>query len=424
MDSARAGIAALDEICKMASGSAVVLVTDRPDVETAVEALRRGVTDYLWRPFDADRLRGILSDVAAHRPARGSKANPARGEGARGGVGPLVGQSKAMQRIGEIVERIAPSSATVIITGESGTGKEVVARALHERSRRRHLPFEAVNCGAISPTLTETELFGHERGSFTGADRQHKGYFERAGGGTLFLDEITEMALELQVKLLRILETGLYTRVGGETGLTMDARVLAATNRPVDEALAAGRLRDDLYYRLKVFQIYLPPLRDRTDDIPPLVDHFLDRLGSIEGVRKRMSPDALEVLAGYPWPGNVRELRNVVHSASILTAGDTIGVDVLPGDVRRGEPNREFDSSRVSLPVGLPLAEVERRVIIATLASHHGDKVTAAKILGISLKTLYTRLHRYRKADSAKSAVDRVLHSRGGDGTSKGSQHG
>jgi DNA-binding NtrC family response regulator len=399
--SARAGIAALDEVCDAAASAAVVLITDRPNVDTAVEALRRGVADYLWRPVDVERLRGILAELATTHRRRPAPAADAAPDGPPQPCAGLVGRSRPLQHIYELIERVGPTSATVIVTGESGTGKEVVARALHEHSRRRRWPFEAVNCGAISTTLTETELFGHERGSFTGAERRHKGYFERAGRGTLFLDEITEMPSELQVKLLRILETGEYTRVGGETGLAMEARVIAATNRDVDEAVAAGQLREDLYYRLKVFQIYLPPLRDRADDIPLLVDHFLEQLRLIEGVRKQMSPEALEVLCGYPWPGNVRELRNVVHSSSVMAAGPVIRAEELPDEVRRGEPDREFDCSRVSLPIGLTLTEIEHRVIVATLASHHGDKTKAANVLGISLKSLYTRLNRYRKAEVA-----------------------
>jgi DNA-binding NtrC family response regulator len=398
--SAKSGIAALDDICDGAHGSAVVLITDRPNVDTAVEALRRGVADYLWRPVDVDRLRGLLRDLAGARRRRLDAQAPASDGDAGSGassISGLVGRSKPMRHVYELIDRVGPTSATVIVTGESGTGKEVVARALHDRSHRCRAPFEAVNCGAISATLTETELFGHERGSFTGAERRHKGYFERAGRGTVFLDEFTEMPLELQVKLLRILETGVYTRVGGETGLPMEARVIAATNRDVNQAVADGKLREDLYYRLKVFQIYVPPLRDRVDDIPDLVDHFLEQLRVIEGSRKQMSPQAMEVLQHYPWPGNVRELRNVVHSSSVMTSGSVIEVASLPREVRRGEPDREFDASRVSLPVGMTLGEVERRMIIATLAAQHGDKARAAKVLGISLKTLYSRLHRYRR---------------------------
>jgi DNA-binding NtrC family response regulator len=394
-------VTTLDEMADLAPGSAVVMVTDRDQMDTVVEAFRRGViTDCLWRPLDLHHLRRILAEVSAHvrLPARRLPPPSAGGEGR---LGALVGRSKPMQRIYELIECVAPSSASVIIAGESGTGKELVARALHERSRRFRYPFEAVNCGAISPGLTETELFGHERGSFTGADRQHKGCFERAGRGTLFLDEITEMPLDLQVKLLRILETGVYMRVGGENGVAMEARVIAATNRSVDRALADGHLREDLYYRLKVFQIYLSPLRDRSDDIPLLVDHFLDQLGLVEGVRKQMSPEAMEVLCRYPWPGNVRELRNAVHSSSVMTVGDVIGVESLPVEVARGEPDQEFDSSRVSLPVGLCLREVERRMIVATLASQQGNKAKTAEMLGISLKTLYTRLHRYHEAGGA-----------------------
>ena len=394
-----AGLGILDDL-GVTPDSPVVLIGNHLDGDTAVEALRRGVTDYLPTPLDRGRLRAILAHAASGARPRGH-ADPPEQTGERTRFGGLIGRSKPMQRIYDMIERVAPTSATVIVTGESGTGKEAAARTIHEYSRRQGGPFEAINCGAISPQLFESELFGHERGSFTGADRRHKGCVERASRGTLLLDEITEMPAELQVKLLRILETGLFTRVGGETGIRMDARVIAATNRNVTQAVADGVLREDLYYRLKVFQIYLPPLRDRVDDIELLAEHFLDRLSATEGPRKRLDEEACEVLRRYSWPGNVRELRNVVHSASIMTRSEVIDASALPEEVRRSEPEREFGISKVSVLVGLPLAEVERRIILATLAHHGDNKARTAEALGISLKTLYTKLHRYQVMPSA-----------------------
>jgi DNA-binding NtrC family response regulator len=302
-----------------------------------------------------------------------------------------------MKRVHALIERVAPSPATVIVSGESGTGKEVVARALHDLSGRRNGPFEAVNCGALAPSLMESELFGHERGSFTGADRRHHGCFERAHGGTLFLDEVTEMSPDLQVKLLRILESGQFTRVGGETKVAADARMIAATNRDVREALANGALREDLYYRLKVFQIDLPPLRERLDDVGPLVDYFLDRLQEADGVRKVFDPAAIDALMSYTWPGNIRELRNAVQRSYILANDRVIDVKALPPEVvgRRESAATPPGPPHVTAYVGRSLADVERQMIEATLAHHQGKKARAAQDLGISLKTLYTRLHEY-----------------------------
>jgi DNA-binding NtrC family response regulator len=385
----------LDELSRVPK-LAVVLTTREPRLETAIEALRHGVMDYIRKPGDLDRLALALGEVA-RRPARAAVSEAAAPERpAR--VGGLVSASTAMQRVCGMIERVAPSGATVIVSGESGTGKDVVARTLHDLSRRSAGPFEAVNCGAIAPSLMESELFGHERGSFTGADRRHRGCFERASGGTLFLDEVTEMPPDLQVKLLRILETGEFTRVGGEAGMATDARMIAATNRNVREALSDGTLREDLYYRLKVFQIDLPPLRERMDDVEPLVDHFLERLQATEGVRKVFDPAAIDALRSYTWPGNIRELRNAVQSGYILTEDRVIDVDALPPEVRHGRAVGEGDSGGdhdFSPQVGRSLADIERQMIEATLLHHGGNKAQAAKDLGISLKTLYTRLHEY-----------------------------
>jgi DNA-binding NtrC family response regulator len=306
-----------------------------------------------------------------------------------------------MQTLYDQLNRVAPTSATVLLIGQSGTGKELAAQTLHQLSRRKRAPFLAVNCGAISPQLIESELFGHEKGSFTGADRQHKGFFERANGGTLFLDEITEMSKDLQVKLLRVLETGTFLRVGLPQPIVTDVRVIAATNQQPEKAVAEGKLRDDLYHRLNVFPIQMPSLRERGPDIELLAQYFLDTFNKEEGTHKRFSQDALNRLYDHPWPGNVRELKNCVHRAFIM-ADDVIGTlrpDEAPGTVV------EEDSATLTVRVGTPLDDIERRVTMATLAQCGNVKRRAAEILGISVKTLYNRLEAYAASDSAAREV-------------------
>lgn len=312
-----------------------------------------------------------------------------------------------MQRIYEQISRVAGTSVTVFITGESGTGKEVVAQTLHDLSRRRTRPFLAVNCGAISPHLIESEIFGHEKGSFTGAERQHQGFFERAGGGTLFLDEITEMPLDLQVKLLRVLETGRFMRVGSTVSQEADVRIVAATNRLPSQAVAAGKLREDLYYRLNVFPIELPPLRERLSDVALLAQHFLVGISEQEGRLRHFTPAALARLGSYQWPGNVRELRNVVQRAYIMATGDVIDDDWLPTPGEAGQSHRAPvslpESARgvesVSLAIGTSLAQAERLLMLATLRHYDNQKERTAAVLGISLKTLYNRLKEYAAED-------------------------
>jgi two-component system response regulator AtoC len=307
--------------------------------------------------------------------------------------GPLVGASPLMKQVYDQISRVAPTSATVLIVGESGTGKELVARTLHDLSRRRNEPYVALNCSSLSPMLIESELFGHEKGSFTGADRQHHGVFERATRGTLFLDEVTEMPMELQVKLLRVLESGSFTRTGGETSLPVDIRFLAATNRRPEEAVKEGKLRADLYYRLKVFQLSLQTLRDRVDDVPLLAEHVLAQISESEGQTKRFTPGALAMLAAYAWPGNVRELKNAVYSGYIL-AGSEITVECLPAEILNPAT---MPAGLISMSVGLTIAEAEQRLILATLGHFAGRKLEAAEALGISLKTLYNRIRSYRR---------------------------
>ena len=346
-------------------GAQVVLITGHASVETAVEALRRGATDYLTKPVDLARLKAILANVARTRELQ-AEIGSLRGELRKlGRFGPLVGASAAMGAVYDLIARVAPTDATVCIVGESGTGKEVVAQAVHELSRRRKEAFVPVNCGAVSPNLIESTLFGHEKGSFTGAERMHRGVFEQATGGTLFLDEVSEMPAELQVKLLRVLETGTVMRIGGEKAIGVDVRVIAATNRVPEQAVQEGRLREDLWYRLNVFPIGLPPLRERAGDIEVLAEHFLGELNAAGQTRKRWSAGARAALQRYGWPGNVRELKNLVHRAYIL-AEEEIGVECLPAEVVGG------GSSAV-------VAELPRRERHRRAGRHTGGASRAAR---------------------------------------------
>lgn len=301
--------------------------------------------------------------------------------------------SPAMQRLIGQLDRVATTDITMLAVGESGAGKEVVARAVHERSNRRTGPFVAVNCGAIAPTLIESELFGHEKGGFTGALEQKAGYFEQAQAGTLFLDEVTEMPLEMQIKLLRVLESRTFQRVGGDTLLVSDVRILAATNRDPMDAVRSGHLREDLLYRLAVFPLQIPPLRERTEDIVPLARHFLNEFNAMEQTDKAFSPGTLERLVRYDWPGNVRELKNAVYRAYILA--DKL-VEIGNPNLANQPPRPTTVDGVVSVRVGTTLADTQREIILATLSRYDGDKRQAARALGISLKTLYNRLDVYR----------------------------
>ncbi|MDR7297824.1 DNA-binding NtrC family response regulator [Pelomonas aquatica] len=407
---------------KLVANSEVVLCTGHANLETSIQALRLGAADYLIKPVNLTQLQGVLSRIMKPAALQAEVQDLTANLAQSGHFGHLWGRSAPMQRIYEQISRVAGTSVSVFITGESGTGKEVVAQTVHDLSRRRKRPFLAVNCGAISPNLIESEIFGHEKGSFTGADRQHQGFFERASGGTLFLDEITEMPLELQVKLLRVLETGRFMRVGSTVSQETDVRIIAATNRQPYQAVSSGKLREDLLYRLNIFPIDLPPLRDRAADIPLLANHFLAAICEQEGEVRRFTPAAIAALVEYPWPGNVRELRNAVQRAYVMAQGDVIDETWLPssGDaggmsgwgtlsgahetatpvhapatlaadipvVAEGVPS-------ITLPIGSSVAQAERALMLATLRhfNHHKERTAAA--LGISLKTLYNRLKEY-----------------------------
>jgi two-component system response regulator AtoC len=383
------GLDLLQDIEASGGGGQVILITGHASVDTAVQALRRGASDYLVKPVDFARVKAVLANVVRTRELREEIGN-LRGELRElGRFGPLIGASPAMQKVYDLITKVAPTEATVLLYGETGTGKEVVAQAIHSLSKRRKEAFLPINCGAVSANLIESELFGHERGSFTGADRLHRGYFERADRGTLMLDEVTEMPIELQVKLLRVLETSKVTRIGGSQAFDVNVRVIAATNVRPEDAVAKGKLREDLLYRLNVFPIQLPSLRDRREDVELLADHFLAELNKEHGTRKQFSRAAIQRLMVHNWPGSVRELKNLVHRAFIL-AEDEITVDNLP---LGGE---EVSSSALQVKVGTSIADVERRLIMATLEQCDGDKKKAAQILGVSVKTLYNRLNEFR----------------------------
>jgi DNA-binding NtrC family response regulator len=398
----------IDLLKDLESGAAteVVLMTGHADVESAVQALRLGASDYLTKPLDIGHLKSILANVANMQPSMAGSGQAAdarrdgdgREEGTAqevGRLGLLLGASEPMLQTYEMMTRVAPTDATVLLVGESGTGKDLAATTLHLLSRRAKAPFLPLNCGAISPTLIESELFGHERGSFTGAQHRHKGYFERAHGGTLFLDEISEMPIELQVKLLRVLETGTLARIGGDQQVAVDVRVIAATNRDPHRAVADGKLREDLLYRLQVFPIQMPPLSERSGDVDLLATYFLDQLNERQGTAKRFSGEALERLQNHTWPGNVRELKNVIHRAFIM-ADEEITPRCLPREV-----GGEAGAARsLHFQVGASISDVEHRLIVATLDAYAGNKRKTAEVLGVSLKTLYNRLNTYRVSEA------------------------
>ncbi len=387
-----------------------ILITGHASVESAVEALRLGASDYLTKPVNLQRLKAVLSRVPRSGELR-AEIGAMRGELDRlGRFGRLVGRSPAMRDVYDRIARVAPTEATVLVMGESGTGKEIVARTIHDLSRRRKHPFIAINCGAISPNLIENEMFGHERGSYTGADRMHKGYFEQADGGTLFLDEITEMPLELQVRLLRVLETGTFMRIGTTRTIETDVRIIAATNRDPREAVRAGKLRDDLYHRLNVFPLEIAPLRARSDDIELIASHFLEEMNQACGTRKKFAPGALARMRQHPWPGNVRELKNYIHRVFIM-AGDE-GLEGPTLDIEQA-PVRALSSiatststPSITVPLGTPLSVAARELILSTLEHCGGERKRTAEMLGICTKTLYNRLREYGIRDGHRAMGD------------------
>ena len=376
----------------------VLILTAHGTPEVSLEAQHGGASHYFTKPLDLARFRHVLSQVArTHELKKEANVFPNK-LSALGLFGPMVGSSPCMQQVYEQVIRSASTDINVLITGETGVGKELVAATLHQFSMRHEGPYLETNCGAIPHHLIESEFFGHEPGSFTGASQLHRGCFERANGGTLLLDEITEMPIELQVKLLRVLETRKFVRVGGDREIEADFRVVATSNRVPEAAIVGGRLRQDLFYRLKGLRIHVPPLRMRGDDLDLLAGHFLAELNRSEGTSKKLGRSALDQMRRYSWPGNVRELKNVVHQAYIF-ADDEITVKHLPMEVAADVAFRaeaESALSELGIIAGMPLAEAEKRLILGTLKLHGNNRKEAAKALVISLRTLYNHLKSYK----------------------------
>jgi DNA-binding NtrC family response regulator len=371
----------------------VLLMTAYGSIDRAVEAMKEGAQDFLTKPLDYPKLRSTLEAALENSAQRKNTVRLASALGRGAGLGTLVGLSRPMKAVYKLIQTVAGSDTPAIITGESGTGKELVARTIHDLSARANKPFIAINSAAIPEGLIESEVFGHERGAFTGAVNSRPGCFELANGGTLFLDEIGEMPISLQPKLLRILEDGKVRRLGGSSEVRFDVRVVTATNREPKDAIDAGLLRSDLYYRLAVFTLAMPALRERLDDIPLLTQHFISQFNRKHNVGvEGLSSEALELLMGYPWPGNVRELRNILERAIILASRGWVEPSHLPPYVRRASVAA---GGPIAIPPGATLAEAERILILETLERVGQNKAEAARQLGLDTKTIRNKLHTY-----------------------------
>lgn len=380
----------------------VIMLTGHGTIETAVSAMKEGAYDYLTKPLDIGRLRILIEKALEKGAALREVTLLRRRLKEMWGLGTLVGKSPAMQEVYRLIELVAPTPGRILILGESGTGKELVARCIHELSPRGKGPFVAVNCSAIPETLLESEIFGHEKGAFTGALERRIGCFEMAHGGTLFLDEVAEMSPSTQAKFLRLLQDGVLKRIGGTTELTVDVRVLAATNKDPLTAIQDGALREDLYYRLQVCAITLPPLRDRKEDIPLLIQAFLEEFNAkYERQVHAVDEAALHVMMEYWWPGNVRELRNAIERAMMTCQSEVIHPADLPLTIRTPPAAPVSDQGdAIRVPVGTTIEQAERDLILRTLAANQNNKTRAAAVLGISLKTLHNKLHRYGVRDA------------------------
>jgi len=387
------GIELVKKLRGLEEPPAVVVMTAFGAVDTAIDAMRAGAEEYLTKPLNLDELIVVLDKVLANQAMRRETAQLRKRVRDRVAPGNMVGSSPPMQRVFEIVEQVAPSRATVLITGESGTGKELVANAIHQRSPRANGAFIKLHCAALAESLLESELFGHEKGSFTGAMNRKDGRFSLADGGTLFLDEIGEISPSLQVKLLRFLQEHEFERVGGTQTLHVDVRVIAATNRNLKDEVAHGRFREDLYYRLNVVNIETPPLRERRSDVPAIAKFFLDRYAKENGKSiETFSQQALELLVAYDWPGNVRELENAIERGVVLAGGTELEARHLPASVRPS------GTAGIPLIPGATMAEIERYAILETMKAAGGSTSKAADILGISARTIQYRLHEYQAA--------------------------
>ncbi|HEY5617636.1 MAG TPA: sigma-54 dependent transcriptional regulator [Vicinamibacterales bacterium] len=397
------GLELLHSVKEEAGDVTMVILTAQGTVETAVEAIKEGAYDYLTKPIEPQRLKILLDKIVERQETIREVKVLRRQLRDSGSFGRMIGASPQMRKVYQIIEQAAPTAASVLIWGESGTGKELVAQTVHQLSPRAQAPFVPINCAAIPETLLESEIFGHERGAFTGALDRREGCFELADRGTLFLDEVAEMTPATQVKLLRVLQERTFRRLGGRSEQTVDVRVIAATNSTPLEAVKNAKLREDLYYRLNVFAIELPPLRQRKDDLPLLIQAFVTEFNARNNKSvSAVDPAAMRELGQYNWPGNVRELRNVIERAVILSTGEFIEPKHLPplagGSTAAAPP-------AISLEPGVTVEEAERRLILLTLEHTHDNKTRAAEILGISLKTLHNKLNRLRGRTPGKNEV-------------------
>jgi DNA-binding NtrC family response regulator len=376
------------------SGLTIVILTAQGTVETAVEAIRDGAYDYLTKPIEPQRLKILLEKIVERHDTLREVKVLRRQLREHGSFGKMIGNSAQMRKVYQVIEQAAPTAASVLIWGESGTGKELVAQTIHQLSPRAQMPFVPINCAAIPETLLESEIFGHEKGAFTGASDRREGCFELADRGTLFLDEIAEMTPATQVKLLRVLQERKFRRLGGRNEQSVDVRVIAATNVNPGDAVKSGKLREDLYYRLNVFSMELPPLRTRKDDLPLLIQSFLGEFNQRNNKSvSALDPGAMRILEQYNWPGNVRELRNVIERAVILSSGEFVDAKHLPPLVTESP---DVVKPTLSIEPGTTVEEAETRLILMTLEHTRDNKTRAAEILGISLKTLHNKLNRLR----------------------------
>ncbi len=387
------GMAILERAKELLPEVQVVMISGRGTIKSAVAAMHRGAATYLTKPVDLEELRAVVS--RARESVRLARSNLAlrKALDKKFGFEGIAGESAPMQRVFEVLRQIAPTDARVLIVGESGTGKERVARAIHSNSKRANRSFIGLSCAALSDGIVESELFGHEKGAFTGAMAARKGRFEAAHRGTLFLDDVGDMPISTQIKLLRAIEEGEIVRVGSNTPIQVDVRLLAGTNRSLEEAVRKGQFREDLYFRLKVVTIELPPLRSRPGDVPLLINNFVAEFSELHGKEiSSITPEARDVLERYTWPGNVRELKNCIESMVVITKDDVLGMDDMPAYIR---PPAQLPSRSISFPTGIRLEDVERELIKRALAEVGGNREEAAKLLGIGERTLYRKLDKY-----------------------------
>ncbi len=399
------GLKILRKIRKAGMDTEVIIITGKGTISTAVRAMKAGAYDYLTKPVESERLKSIIPKVMEHYHLRVSHKNLQQQIRQLTHYEDLVGQSEQMQQIYKTIEAVADSTANIIVTGESGTGKELVARAIHRKSGRQDQPFVAVNCSAFPEQILENELFGHEKGAFTGALTEKPGCFELAHRGTLFLDEVGDMALETQARILRALEERSFRRLGGKKEIQVDVRIIAATNRDLQKAMEEKQFREDLYYRLCVVEVDIPPLRERLDDVPLLIEEFLDYFNQKNNKQiKGLTPKCRDLLLNYPWPGNVRELKNTIERAVILTNASKIDVGVIPDRIVRAEKLQSKIAAgdigqqgpSVTIPIGTKMEDAERKIILETLQYTNNNKTETAKVLGVSLKTIHNKLGKYK----------------------------